>query len=95
MPHSGCSKKPETPRFPGFGREHTVRFGPVKRFFSMDRAESRVLLFLILFSFVSFLPVWRGVEIAGMAVFGWLMAALMVLSPAITLTVFLRQRRRK
>jgi hypothetical protein len=64
----------------------------MKSFFPMDRRELGVLLFLIFFSVVSFLPVWRTTEVGGMAVFGWLMAALMVLSPALALIVFLRER---
>ncbi len=57
----------------------------------MARGEAGALAFLILFSVVSFLPVWRTTEVAGMAVFGWLMAALMLLSPAVTLWVFRRR----
>jgi hypothetical protein len=60
----------------------------------MERGEAASLVFLILFSAFSFLPVWRTVEVAGMAVFGWLMATLMLVSPAVALIVFLKQRRR-
>lgn len=60
----------------------------------MPRSEALVLLFLVAFSAFSFLPVWRTVSVAGMAVFGWLMAALMILSPALALCVFLRGRLR-
>ena len=67
----------------------------MKSFFKMDRVEAAVLLFLILFSALSFLPVWRTLEVAGMVVFGWLMAALMVISPALTLAVFVIGRRRR
>jgi hypothetical protein len=52
-----------------------------------------MLVFLLLFSAVTFLPVWREVEIGGMVVFGWLMAALMVLSPAVALLAFRRRHR--
>lgn len=72
-----------------------VRFRPVKSFFAMGRGEAAILVFLVLFSAFSFLPVWRSLEVAGMAVFGWLMAALMVISPALALTVFLVKKRRK
>ena len=61
----------------------------------MGRGEAAILVFLILFSAISFLPIWRTVEVAGMAAFGWLMAALMVISPALALTVFLWKRRGK
>lgn len=66
----------------------------VKSFFGMGRGEAATLAFLILFSAFSFLPRWRHIEVAGMAVFGWLMAALMLISPALALVVFLAGRRR-
>lgn len=65
----------------------------MKAFFSMRRGEAVALLFLIAFSAFSFLPVWRRIEIAGIAVFGWLMVALMLISPVLTLFVFLRGER--
>jgi hypothetical protein len=65
-----------------------------KHFFPMARGERSVLLFLILFSAVCFLPVWRSLEIAGMALTGWLLAALMVVSPILTLWVVRSARRR-
>ena len=52
----------------------------MKAFFAMRWSEAAVLLFLIAFSAFSFLPVWRQVEVAGIAVFGWLMVALMLIS---------------
>lgn len=61
----------------------------------MQRGEAAALLFLIAFSIFSFLPVWRRIEIAGIAVFGWLMIALMLISPVLTLFVFLRDERRE
>ncbi len=66
----------------------------LKSFFPMDRAEAATLAFLVSFSVFSFLPAWRTHEIAGMAVFGWLMTALMVLSPSLALFVFRRRERR-
>ncbi len=61
----------------------------------MRRAEAAALLFLVAFSAFSFLPVWRDIEIGGIAVFGWLMVALMLISPVLTLLVFLRGERRE
>ncbi len=58
----------------------------------MNRMEAAALLFLVAFSFFSFLPSWRTEEIAGMAVFGWLMALLMVISPTLALLAFRRKR---
>jgi hypothetical protein len=63
-------------------------------FFPMARAERSVLVFLILFSAVSFLPIWRTLEVLGMALSGWMMAALMVISPILTLWIFRGRRRR-
>ena len=60
----------------------------------MQRGEAAALLFLILFSAFSFLPVWRRIEIGGIAVFGWLMIALMLISPVLTLFVFIRGQRK-
>ncbi len=54
----------------------------------MRRSEALALLFLIVFSIVSFLPAWREVQFAGMSLFGWLMAALMLISPLLMLLVF-------
>ena len=65
----------------------------VKSFFRMRLSETLILAFLVLFSVFSFLPVWRTVEVAGMVVFGWLMAALMVISPALALVVLLLEKR--
>ncbi len=64
--------------------------GRGKNFFPMPRGEKFALGVLILFAAASFLPLARSVEVAGMALFGWLMAALMVLSPILTLWVFRR-----
>jgi hypothetical protein len=64
-----------------------------KSFFPMARGEGPVLVFLILFSIAAFLPMWRTLDVAGMALTGWMMAALMVVSPIVTLWVFRRGRR--
>jgi len=63
----------------------------MKSFFPMPGDEARSLLALVVFAVVSFLPMWRTIEVAGMALFGWFMVALMVLSPALALYVFLRK----
>ena len=67
----------------------------MKSFFRLGRGEAATLVFLIAFSAFSFLPVWRRLELAGMALFGWLMALLMVVSPALALVIFLGRRRRR
>jgi hypothetical protein len=66
---------------------------PVARgFFRMARAEAWALVCLLVYSAICFLPVWRDIEVAGMDLFGWMMAALMLLSPALMLVVFARRR---
>jgi hypothetical protein len=64
-----------------------------ENFFPMTKNERVALLSLILFAAVSFTPAARKVEIAGMALFGWMMAALMVISPIVTLWAVRRGRR--
>ena len=64
----------------------------MKSVFPMARGEAATLVFLIAFAAFSFIPAWRTIELGGMAVFGWLMAALMIVSPAITLVTFLSRR---
>jgi hypothetical protein len=66
-----------------------------KHFFPMARGEKIALSVLILFAAASFHPIARSVEVAGMLLFGWLMAALMLLSPILTLWVFWRGRPRR
>lgn len=57
-------------------------------FFPMHRREAATLAFLIAFAAFAFVPAWRTAELWGMAVFGWLIAALMVLSPTLALVTF-------
>jgi peptidoglycan/LPS O-acetylase OafA/YrhL len=61
-------------------------------FFPMRRREAATLGFLIAFAAFAFIPAWRTTELWGMAVFGWLIAALMVVSPALALVMFLSGR---
>ena len=64
----------------------------MKSFFPMRRREGATLVFLIAFAVFAFIPAWRTVELGGMAVFGWLIATLMVVSPAVTIVAFRRRR---
>jgi hypothetical protein len=61
-------------------------------FHPMARGERSALAILLLFSAVSFLPIWRTFEVLGMALSGWMMATLMVVSPILTLWIFRRRR---
>ena len=64
----------------------------MKSFFPMRRGEAATLAFLIAFAAFAFIPAWRTAELWGMAVFGWLIAALMVVSPTLALATFLSRR---
>ena len=66
----------------------------MRSFFPMVRSEGATLAFLIAFAAFAFIPAWRTVEIGGMALFGWLIAALMLISPTVTLFTFLRRKGR-
>lgn len=66
----------------------------MKPFFPMPRADLLTVLGLVLFALLSFLPVTREVEVGGMALLGWLMAALMVVSPLVALLRLRRGGRR-
>lgn len=59
----------------------------------MRRADRWYLLGLCTFAVVAFHPAWREPQFANISLFGWLMAALMVLSPMAALALFLRERR--
>jgi hypothetical protein len=63
-------------------------------FFRMRTTEFWFLGGLIVFSAASFLPMWRDIHIAGMSLFGWWMAALMILSPLGALAIFFHERKR-
>ena len=56
-----------------------------KQFFPMSSGDKLFITVLLLFSFVSFLPWSRTTTWAGMAMLGWMMALLMVLSPTIAI----------
>ena len=60
----------------------------MKQFFPMARSEIILLAGLLCFAVIAFQPVWRTIELGGMAVFGWLMALLMVVAPILALLVF-------
>ena len=64
---------------------------PMKTFFPMRRREAATLVFLIALAAFAFIPAWRTAEVGGMAVFGWLIAALMLISPTVTLLAFRRR----
>jgi hypothetical protein len=62
-------------------------------FFPMPSGDRWFLLAIILFSAIAFLPWMQKIQVSGMALFGWMMAALMILAPAIALIRLIRQRK--
>ncbi len=65
----------------------------MSNFFPMPRGDRWYILAILLFVVVSFLPWSHSIQVAGMALFGWLMAALMVVAPVVAL-LRLRERPR-
>lgn len=62
-------------------------------FFPMRRGDLIYLIVLLVASVVCFLPGWRDISWSGMALSGWLLALLMVLSPTIALIRIAAERR--
>ena len=61
----------------------------------MAYADRWYLIVITLFSIIAFMPWARTVEVGGMSLFGWLMALLMVFSPAIALAQLLIRKYRR
>jgi hypothetical protein len=70
-----------------------LRFIPMSNFFPMPSGDRWFLLTIIIFSVIAFLPWLQEIQASGMALLGWMMAALMILSPAIALIRLIRQNR--
>jgi phosphoglycerol transferase MdoB-like AlkP superfamily enzyme len=64
----------------------------VSNFYPMKRGDVIYIVSLLVLSILSFLPWSRRITLFGMALFGWLMVALMVVSPAVVLLRFLVER---
>ena len=58
----------------------------------MNKGDGTYLIAVLIFAFVAFLPWSYRIQFSGMALFGWLMAALMVFSPTVALIRFLLGR---
>lgn len=65
----------------------------MSNFFPMPAADRWYLVIVIVFAALAFLSWSRAVQVAGIALFGWFMAGLMLLSPAIALILIWRERR--
>jgi len=64
-------------------------------FYPMKRSDFWYLIAIITFAFISFLPWARRIVISGLALFGWMMVALMVISPTLVLIRLFFEKRRK
>jgi len=64
----------------------------MSNFYQMRRGDFWYLIGIIIFACISFLPWSRRLIISGLALFGWMMAALMVLSPLFVLVRLLIER---
>lgn len=58
----------------------------------MKKRDALYILSIFVLSIISFLPWSRRIYLFGMALFGWLMVALMLISPAVVLLLFLIER---
>ena len=67
----------------------------MSNFFPISRGDFLYIIVILIFSFIAFLPWSHQIYLGGMALFGWLMAVLMVLSPAIALVRYLSHPNRK
>ena len=64
-------------------------------FYPMKRGDFWYLIAIIVFALISFLPWSRRIIISGMALFGWMMAALMIISPTLVLVRVILEKRKK
>jgi hypothetical protein len=67
----------------------------MSNFFPISRGDFFYIVIILIFAFAAFLPWSHRIYLGGMALFGWLMAALMVLSPSIALFRHLSRRHTK
>jgi hypothetical protein len=67
----------------------------MSEFHPMKRGDFWYLIAIIAFAFISFLPWSRRIIISGMALFGWMMAALMIISPTLAIVRLFIERRNK
>jgi hypothetical protein len=67
----------------------------MSQFFSMPRRDRWYLLAILLFAAIAFLPWAKHIHVAGMALFGWLMAGLMIFSPGLALVHLWREQKRE
>lgn len=62
-------------------------------FFPISKGDLAYLLAVLAFAVIAFLPFSREHEMGGVALLGWLMAALMIIAPALALVRILTERR--
>jgi len=65
----------------------------VRNFFPLSRGDLGYLIIVLGCALVAFLPWARGIHFLGVALVGWLMAALMVVAPLVALARVMREPR--
>ena len=70
------------------------RIRAMSSFFRMRPSERWFLILLVVFAAGSFLPWWRDLDVAGISISGWWIAALMIVSPVAALLIFVFERSR-
>ncbi len=67
----------------------------MSNFQKLPADDGLYLIVLIGFSAISFLPFWRGIEVAGLSMLGWWMVFLMVYVPTSALIHFARSEKKR
>ena len=62
-------------------------------FYPMSPRDRAFILAVLVFAIIAFYPDFQEIQVAGMSLFGWLMAALMVFSPLFALLHFWLDRK--
>ena len=62
-------------------------------FFPISKGDLAYLLAVLAFAVIAFLPFSREHEMGGVALLGWLMAALMIIAPSLAVARILTERR--
>lgn len=64
----------------------------MRDFFPLSRGDLAFLIIVLAWAFVAFLPWARDIHVLGVALVGWLLAALMIVAPAVALIRVWRER---
>jgi len=68
---------------------------PGKNFFPISKGDTVILIILIIISLLIFLPFNQNITLYGMVLYGWLMAAFMLIAPLMTIIAYYLEKREK